>query len=198
MCLKRIKVGFYLWIGLLISTAVFAQEWDVNTAESQLNFVSIKKGTVGEVHQFKQISGEMDASGHFTLHIDLTSVDTHIPIRDQRIKQYLFEVTQFSEATLHAQIDPQWLKDIAEGSNALLQIDAALELHGQRHTIPLSLIVTRLASGQLFVVSAQPVLLNAKDWSLTAGIDKLRALAKLPSISYVVPVTFYLTLNLKY
>ncbi len=198
MCLKRIKVGFYLWIGLLISTTVFAQEWDVDTAKSQLNFVSIKKGTVGEVHQFKQISGKMDASGHFTLHIDLTSVDTHIPIRDQRIKQYLFEVTQFAEATLHAQIDPQWLKDIAEGSNALLQIDAALELHGQRHTIPLSLIVTRLASGQFFVVSAQPVLLNAKDWSLAAGIDKLRALAKLPSISYVVPVTFYLTLNLKH
>lgn len=45
------------------------------------------------------------------------------------------------------------------------------------------------------VTSAQPVIINATDYGLTDGINKLRDLAGLPSISYAVPVTFTLHLN---
>jgi hypothetical protein len=45
------------------------------------------------------------------------------------------------------------------------------------------------------VVSAHPVILNADNYKLAKGIEKLRELASLPSISHAVPVSFYLTLN---
>ena len=50
----------------------------------------------------------------------------------------------------------------------------------------------RLADNRLMVSTTQPLLLNASALGLADGVERLRAIANLPSISLAVPVTFQL------
>lgn len=45
------------------------------------------------------------------------------------------------------------------------------------------------------VSSFQPIIINANEFGLVAGVDKLRDIAGLSSISQAVPVSFVLTLT---
>lgn len=174
-----------------------AAQWLIDNSHSQVNFISIKKDKIAEVHQFKQLQGRLDSQGQFEVNIDLSSVDTHIAVRDERMTKHFFNVDQFAHAKLTAKIDLSVLDAVAQGASTALTVDAQLSLHGEVKTITLNMMVTRLVGAKLSVVSTQPVIVNVDDFSLTAGLNKLMELAKLPSISHAVPVSFYLTLNLK-
>lgn len=185
-------------VGLSLSSiTAYAIDWVVDGHDSQLNFVSIKKSNIAEVHEFKQLQGSYDSQGQFILDIDLASVDTHISVRDDRMKDYLFEVSKFSTAKITAKIDTDLIDAIAEGASERFTVDANLDLHGVIKPLTLDVIVTRLVGAKLSVVSVKPVIINADDFALASGINKLMELASLPSISKAVPVSFYLTLKLK-
>lgn len=181
----------------LSSLSVYAVDWTVDSAESQLNFISIKKESTAETHHFKYLQGSYNSNGQFVLDIDLTSVDTQIPVRDERMQEYLFEVNTFSTATITANIDADLVDAMGDGTSQHLTVDAHLDLHGVKKPLTLEIIVTRLVGDKLSVVSAQPVVINADDFALASGINKLMELASLPSISHAVPVSFYLTLKQK-
>jgi hypothetical protein len=55
--------------------------------------------------------------------------------------------------------------------------------------------VIRLNEKELIVVSAQPVIINAEQFGLTRGVEKLREIAGLTSIGHSVPVSFILNLR---
>ncbi|RKZ87016.1 MAG: hypothetical protein DRQ39_04925 [Gammaproteobacteria bacterium] len=99
---------------------------------------------------------------------------------------------------MRANIDTSDIDAIAEGASALLTVDVELNLHGETKPLTMDIAVTRLAGAKLSVVSVRPVILNVSDFSLVAGVEKLRELAKLPSISQAVPVSFYLIFKLKH
>ncbi|MDT8371482.1 MAG: YceI family protein [Gammaproteobacteria bacterium] len=185
-----------LLIMLSINTA-FATQWQLDNDNSQLNFISTKKTHVSEIHQFKRLDGTIDDSGNVIITIDLASIDTKIAIRDERMTTFLFDVASYPTAVLKATIDPETIDAIAEGASSELTVDATLELHGQSVPLTLDVVVTRLVGAKLSVVSVKPVLLNVADFSLVAGVEKLRELANLPSISHTVPVSFYLNFGLK-
>ena len=52
--------------------------------------------------------------------------------------------------------------------------------------------VTRLAKDIFIVSSTEPVILNVENLGLTEGLESLRTVAGLPSISKSVPVSFYI------
>lgn len=187
-----------LFTGVLVSTfavmnTATAASWTLSPAESRLNFISIKKTNVIEVHQFKTFAGNVNVDGKFTLEVDLSSVDTKNEVRDGRMKEFLFEIASFATATLTGQLDMSELDAIAEGANTEITVDAQLDLHGHSQTVALDLVVTRLVGAKMSVVSLQPVILKVDDFGLVAGVEKLKELAKLPSISQSVPVSFFLT-----
>jgi len=192
---KIIQLVMVFVSALLFSTVIMANEWQLNAEASQLTFISIKKTHIAETHSFKQLKGSLDAQGQFSLDIDLASVDTNIAVRDERMKTYLFDIKQFSTATVSANIDLEYLDALAEGSSKQMTVDAMLNLHGETQALTLNVVVSRLVGAKLSVVSVQPVILNVGDFTLLAGVEKLRELAKLPTISYAVPVSFYLTFN---
>jgi len=192
---KVIQLVMVFVSALLFSTVIMANEWQLNAEASQLTFISIKKTHIAETHSFKQLKGSLDAQGQFSLDIDLASVDTNIAVRDERMKTYLFDIKQFSTATVSANIDLEYLDALAEGSSKQMTVDAMLNLHGETQALTLNVVVSRLVGAKLSVVSVQPVILNVGDFTLLAGVEKLRELAKLPTISYAVPVSFYLTFN---
>ncbi|MFW5451432.1 MAG: YceI family protein [Methylophagaceae bacterium] len=197
------KSGHYitliiLSVFLLVSTNSFAIEWRLDPNNSQLNFISTKKTHISEIHQFKDIEGSYDSQGELILNVNLASVDTDNDIRDQRMKEFLFEVSDFKTARICATIDTETIDAIAEGASFRLTVDATLELHGDKKPLTMDIIITRLVGAKLSVVSATPTIINVADFSLVAGIEKLQELAKLPSISHNVPVSFYLVFKLKH
>jgi hypothetical protein len=157
--------------------------------------VSVKKGNVMEAHHFKSLTGSLSETGKFSLRIDLKSVDTAIAIRDQRMAEHLFETNKFSQAIVEATLPASLLTTLTVDNTIESRLSAQLSLHGQTVPILLTVSVTKFTNGSLMVTSVKPVIIKAADFDLVKGIDKLRQLAGLPSISTTVPVSFVLRLN---
>ncbi|OIQ48066.1 MAG: hypothetical protein BM565_03190 [Gammaproteobacteria bacterium MedPE] len=170
-------------------------DWALDKANSTLSFVSVKKSDVMEAHHFNHINGTLTDNGAFSLVIDLSSVDTAIAIRDSRMGEHLFETNKFPQATLSASIPSKALAGLVVNQTAMMKVPASLNLHGEKQAMNADVSVTLLSDGNLLVSSNKPVFVNAGDFNLIKGIEKLRELAGLPSISTTVPVTFSLRLN---
>jgi polyisoprenoid-binding protein YceI len=182
---------------VLFSSTSFALEAELQPNNSQLNFVSIKKSAIAEIHEFQSLAGSIDSTGKVSIEIDLASVNTNVAIRDDRMKSFFFETDRFSKAILTANIDMKSLDALTKGDSVQKTLEATLDLHGESVVISIDAIVTKLANKQLSVVSAQPIIINTSDFKLVEGVDKLRKLAGLSAISQAVPVTFALTFNIK-
>jgi polyisoprenoid-binding protein YceI len=179
----------------LISSAFAA--WDLDNDNSRINFVSIKKGNVAELGRFTHLEGTISDTGETILKINLASVDTKIQIRDDRMKEFLFEIPKFAQATFSAQIDLSFLNNLPISGRAIQIIGGKFDLHGVSKDIKADVMLTRLNMNQFAVSSFAPVLLNTEDFQMNTGIEKLRELAGLPNISSAVPVTFHLTFKTK-
>jgi polyisoprenoid-binding protein YceI len=186
--MKRFLITMLL---LSVAGSAFA-EWTLDNDDSRLNFISIKAGNIAELHQFRSFSGSLDDKGNLLVDIDLTSVDTSIEVRDGRMREFLFETDTYPSAKLTAAIDMKAVDDIDEGDSSVMTVDANLAIHGASLPLSIEVLVSRLEDDEMVVSSFKPVLVNAADIDLAAGVDKLRELAGLPSISLAVPVTFNL------
>lgn len=180
---------------ILACMSANAADWTIDNSASKLSFLSTKKQNVTEVHHFKQIAGQLTDSGEFSVSVDLASVDTGIDIRNSRMQEFLFDVVNFPKATLTAKIDAEQLALLPVSTSKVINVDAQLALHGETKPLNFDVLVTKVSETMLLVVSAQPFVLNASDYALVEGIEKLREIAKLPSISHAVPISFYLTLD---
>lgn len=180
---------------LLLSLGAQAATWQIDNAQSQLSFVSTKKVNIAEVHHFGELAGGLNEAGEFELVIDLESVNTGIDIRDSRMREFLFDVVEFPKANINAKVDPAFVDSLAVGQSKVLGVEGELSLHGHNQPLSFDVLVTKISESELLVVSAKPLILNVADFELVQGVEKLREIAGLPSISHAVPVSFYLTLN---
>ncbi len=174
----------------LISLSVHAAK-NLNSDKSTIHFVSVKKSSIGEVHQFKTFSGKIE-SGNIEVEIALDSVETQIPIRNQRMRELLFETVKFPNAIIKTQVDAQQLSSLKPGSRLSASVELKVSLHGHVVEVPAELLIIKLSANQVLVSSASPVVINVKDFGLEKGVDALREVAGLPSISTSIPATFNL------
>jgi len=187
------KITLFSICFLLFASDALAGGWGLDTKSSAVTFVSIKKSSVAEVHHFEHLRGAVDDHGQVRIEIALASVETYIPIRNSRMKDLLFEVARFPKASISAKLDPRQLTDLKVGQRVVFSTVLALELHGKRHDISGDVSLVKLADGSLMASSANPIIVNASDFDLVDGIERLRDVAKLPRIATAVPVTFRLT-----
>ena len=177
--------------------------WQLDSADSSLSFVSVKAGDVAEAHKFGALSGGLvirssdagAAAGNLNIKIDLATVNTNIAVRDERIREHLFETATFPEAVVHGQFPIQDYLDLPIGSSVKATLKLMLDLHGIKAPVAAEVLVSRLGDSRIMVASVKPVVVNAASYGLVAGVEKLRELAGLPSISKAVPVTFVLMLD---
>jgi polyisoprenoid-binding protein YceI len=175
-------------------------EWTLIPSKSHLSFVSVKKEHVAETHTFKHIEGSVSDTGEGELIIDLNSVDTKIPIRDERMEESLFETKAYPTAIFEVSIDAMQfglINHMEVGDQQEIPLLGRLNLHGVSQELTADAIVTRAGPNHMQVSSAAPVIVRAEDFNLVAGINKLRKIAGLNSISYAVPVTFTLTFQIE-
>ena len=156
--------------------------WTLDGEASTVSFVSTKAINVAEVHRFGELSGSVDADGQVMVSIGLASVDTAIELRDQRMREMLFQTDQFTLATVSAKVDAAALEGI-------------VSLHGESRPIPMSVVVARTGDNSLLVTSEKPVVVNAPEFKLAEGVEALREVAGLPNISLAVPVSFVLSFS---
>lgn len=182
---------------LLISAALTAPQalagWELDPERSHLSFISIKAKDVAEIHTFTEIKGGMDDAGQASVTLMLDSVETLIPIRNERMREMLFETTQYKEAALTAKIDPALIAGLPVGEITEVIAEGNLALHGQNQPMTLTMQAARLRDGTVMVASTKPLIVDAAQFGLSDGVEKLREVAGLASISNAVPVTFVLT-----
>ena len=157
-----------------------------------VNFVTVKNASVGEIHSFSSLVGYISGAGRVQVTISLDSVETLIPIRNERMRELLFETVQFPAATISAQVEPALLAAAAEGGVLTADVPITLSLHGQQQVLSMPVSVVGEGDGRLRVFSARPLLVNAGDFGLEAGVAALQKIAGLQSISNAVPVTLHL------
>jgi len=168
------------------------QAYVLDANASSLYFVSTKKVHVIETHTFTELSGEIASTGAAIVHINLDSVDTGIDIRNERMRNFLFETSTFSQSTITLTVDVNQLANLNTGDAVTQTITPLVDLHGLNVPIETQARITKLNANTLLVQNISPILLKAADFDLTAGINALRDIAGLSVISYTVPTNFTL------
>lgn len=181
----------FLIIGLMMSAAASA-DWSVSE-ESRVHYVSIKQLNIAENNAFTGVTGQLDKQGAFTIAVDLSSVDTGIGIRNERMQKMFFETVDFPEAQLTGKLSKQQLADLHENGHLLVDLPVSLSLYGTERTLNASLVAVKTGE-DIVVTNAKPLLIKASDFGLEKGVDALRKIAGLDSIASAIPVTVNLTL----
>lgn len=187
---------FLLFIFMLIisvtSLSVFAQ-WQLDNHHSLLNFSSVKKNSVAENHRFSILAGTINDQGKLAITVDLASVDTRIAIRDERMKEFVFETNKFTLAYFDAQLDKGLLKSLKIGDVNMMTVNGNIRFHGQQQEVNIEVNAIKLTENKILVSTVKPLFIKADAYGVVDGINTLKELAGLPSIDYVVPVNFTVT-----
>jgi hypothetical protein len=156
--------------------------------KSGVRFVSVKNASVAEVHHFRSLSGTLSEEGRVTVAIPLVDVETMIPIRNERMRELFFETLSFPVAVIEADIDMAAINALTSGDYLTMNVLFRLSLHGKEQMLEALVAVARLGD-EIHVDTLQPLILNAGSFGLVAGVERLREVAGLHSISTAVPVT---------
>lgn len=164
--------------------------WTLDAEASRIGFTSIKAGEIIENHAFSGLSGTVNADGVASVTIPLSTVETGIEIRNERMQEMFFETAAHPSASVDVAIDPEAYKTLGIGERQEADIEGTLSLHGVQAPISASVTVTRIGPARVEVASAQPVIVYVKDFGLSTGLEALRNIANLPAITPASPVTF--------
>lgn len=186
---RSVALAPIVMLGAMLGAAspAFAA-WELDSERSAVQFMSVKNASVAELHHFKSITGSVSDEGAAQVVIDLDSVETLIPIRNERMRELLFDTVRFPAATISTQV-PEGLETMAAGETADVTLAVNIDLHGVMAPADAQARVTRLADGSLRVVLREPLLIKAADFQLDGGIEVLREVAGLANISTAVPVS---------
>ncbi len=171
-----------------------AADWSVNSSQSSLNFVSVKNDVVAETHSFKDLTGSLTEAGDFAVAIPAMSIDTMIPIRNERILEHVLTAKQYASINAKGKVDSKVLAGLKTGDSVVVDQALDLTLLTKTQSLTAKVKVTKVSDSQLVVTTVAPIMLDVNKFELNAGVEKLRELAGLKSISPMVPTTFSLVL----
>jgi len=187
------KYVLLLVICLTTSVHVLAG-WVIDPEGSYVGFASVKNDLIAENHSFTLITGTIEDSGDANIVIALASVETLIPIRNERMQAILFEVAQYPDVTVTANLDLDEFTSLGLGESKTDTILLGVNLHGTDLSKNVLVKVTRSSDNSYEVTSLGPIVIHASQFALSDGLESLRKVAGLQSIDLMVPVTFDLRL----
>ncbi|MGQ4275716.1 YceI family protein [Pseudidiomarina sp. E22-M8] len=189
--LKSLFCASLLGLALNVATSapVLADDWQLATDHSSLHFVSVKNDHIAETHRFTELKGEL-IDGELKITIPLSSLDTTIAIRNERMREHLFAASEYPVVTATAQVPTElYESDTASGTLPAV-VPLTVFIAGEAVELEAMVQVSKLSSDRMVATTSQPVLINTKQFGLVDGINQLREIAGLQRIDYVVPVTF--------
>ena len=180
-----------LFISLSLSQAALAG-WSLNGDASSLYYVTSKAAAISELNSFGELSGSITDDGSASVAISLGSVDTAIDIRNERMRDIVFQVATYPLATVSLAADAGRLNSLEAGDSYMATYDATIEMNGMQQTVALEVVVSGLKGGGLLVALARPLILNVAVFGFAEGVEQLREIAGLPSINNNIVVDFTL------
>ncbi|MFC0445044.1 YceI family protein [Pseudidiomarina halophila] len=178
-----------LALNVATSSSVLADEWQLDTDHSSLHFVSVKNDHIAERHRFTQLEGQL-IDGALKISIPVSSIDTEIPIRNERMLEHLFEASEFPVVTATAQVPTEVYEHETPTGTLPAVIPLTVFIAGEAVDLEAMVQVTKLSADRMVATTSQPILIRTKEFGLVEGVNKLREIAGLERIDYVVPVTF--------
>ena len=183
---------YFVSLALTCFSLIAHSEWVVDTKNSHVGFASVKNKTIAENHRLTGLTGSVGSDGEALVSIDLATVETLVPIRNERIREILFDVANFPSATIQTKLDMGQINSISSGETEGLRIPLSIGLKSIKISKSVMVNVVRSGENIYDVASADPIMIRASDFSLLDGVKTLKEMAGLQSIEPVVPVTFNL------
>ena len=177
---------------LVLTSAGSWADWQLDASQSTLTLLSDKNAGVVEQHAFEVFDVAVSDAGEIRVEIELASIETRIGIRNERMRDMLFQVAEFPKASLSGNLGELDLTSVGAAPQ-MASIPLTVTLHGSTQTLVADVWISR-ADGALYVSTLNPILVRATDFGLAEGIEALRAVAGLKTIGQTVPVTFNLRL----
>ena len=183
-----LRVLFFLT--LILTSFLVLGDWEVLPDGSYIGFASVKNDLIAENHTFRQLSGKVTADGTAKIEVALASVETLIPIRNERMQKMLFNVAEYPVATVKSMVPIEQISSINDGDSVTIDLDIAIELHGIQLKKSVPVKVIKAGEDRYDVTSLGPIIIHASQFALSDNVEALRQIAGLQSIDLMVPVTF--------
>ena len=183
--LRRVWIGtvYAVLLGMMGSALADhhgGQVW-VLSDESRISLTSTKNGLVSETHSLAAIKGGVSGEGTVELQFDLRAIETNIPIRNERMQSWLFSDEPVAKLSANVQA-------ALSAKETAFTIDQALTLEANGNTVMLDVPLTVVREGDAVAKVAGQLVIDVADFGYAPGIEKLREIAGLKSISTEVPV----------
>lgn len=191
------KLSMFPKLVILLSGVGFTvpvqADWTVSDS-SRIGFVSIKNNRIGENNAFERVSGSISESGQVAVSVDLSSVETGIGIRNERLQKMLFEVASFPTASIDAALSDSQIAALRAGGARAESVSVNISLHGKTVSKTANVSVSS-SGGDVRVTTTQPIVITAQEFGLESGVEALQQIAGLNAISRSIPVTVDLRLT---
>lgn len=174
-----------------VTTALADVPWELDLAESELGLTSTKNSQISERHTLRFSSGNISAGGKARVEVDLGSIETRIPIRNERMLKFLFGSE--TSAMVSVDLDTEMIVPLANGETRSLSPTVVITANNHEVLLPVTLSAT-VADGSKVRVSGSGEL-DVAALGYRAGIEMLREIAGLKSISLNVPIDFVLVFH---
>ena len=156
------------------------QAWALSN-ESRISLTSTKNGLVSETHSLAAIKGGVSGEGTVELQFDLRAIETNIPIRNERMQTWLFSDEPVAKLSANVQA-------ALSAKETAFTIDQTLTLEANGNTVMLDVPLTVVREGDAVAKVVGQLVIDVADFGYAPGIEKLREIAGLKSISTEVPV----------
>lgn len=190
---KPVKSVAILFVVLITSSCLQhkvtkTKNWILNPEHSSISIITTKNNSVSEVSEFKRFSGKISSSHYLNIELDLSSLETNIPIRNERIQKHLFQTEIFPTADIHTQLTAD---DLTAGVH---EITFDVDLHGVSGIMQAEFMVI-VQHGNKVITLHKPLIIKAESFNLENGITTLKNIAKLQSIDFTVPIHIVLSFD---
>ena len=123
----------------------------------------------------------MSGEGTVELLFDLRAIETNIPIRNERMQTWLFSDEPVARLSANVQT-------ALSSKETAFTIDQTLKLDVNGNSVMLDVPLTVAREGNAVAKVAGQLVIDVADFGYGSGIEKLREIAGLKSISTEVPV----------
>jgi len=149
------------------------EDWVLNSAQSHVYMQTEKLQAVIEKHEFTAVEGGVSKDGDASVRIDLNSLETHIDLRNVRMRFLLFETYKFPYAEITTRLDKAKLRDLATRNAVNYPLTLSVKMHGITNQIQTMVAITRTSASTVSVATIQPIVVTAESFGLMPGIAKL-------------------------
>ncbi|UJF25303.1 hypothetical protein L0B52_03910 [Suttonella sp. R2A3] len=181
--------------GMTLSAAAYWRSDDI-----QVSFLTTKlapqSSTATELNTFSPSSAVIDFEGKMRAEIELSSLDTGITVRNQRIQEMLFSAVKSGQLLVKASVAMDKIERLKAGQQLRLSQSLHLTFGAAETDVTANLLVTKLSEKRFSVLTLKPIVVELRLLDVDKGVNDLREIAGLEAIGMQTPVSFNGTFTL--